>query len=297
MANHRTDQLSSGTLRNYRTAWRQFQDWCRNQGGTPQSPPDALLAAWSAELMGRGLSPATVAVKLAAVRWRAEHGTTVEGAPKASGALLTASPATPSLPRRPAPGAANPLLSDLLKELLQPIDRQTSVRGRRDACLILLAFSGALRRSELSGLRIENIRPSSHGLILRVPPRAPDIAPLDVEIVYARQGLLCPVRALRGWLSILRSERLESGWVFYEVTKADRVWFQDDEPLRPDSINRIIKRRVELAGLSGRFSAHSLRAGAITEALDKGESLEMVQEYARHKNSRTTRLYRHRKIL
>lgn len=60
------------------------------------------------------------------------------------------------------------------------------------------------------------------------------------------------------------------------------------------AISGIIKAYLLEAGLnSSRLTAHSLRHTAATLACLKGESLEQVQHFMRHKNITTTELYNH----
>jgi integrase len=56
-----------------------------------------------------------------------------------------------------------------------------------------------------------------------------------------------------------------------------------------------VRRLAQAAGIpaSEQISPHSLRHSAITFALDAGVALRDVQDYARHKDPRTTRLYDH----
>jgi len=63
-------------------------------------------------------------------------------------------------------------------------------------------------------------------------------------------------------------------------------------PLTPNDIYRMVKRRLQDAGLPSRhFSCHSFRATAITDLLTQGVPLEDVQYLAGHSDPRTTRLY------
>ncbi|MGO7465211.1 tyrosine-type recombinase/integrase, partial [Rhizobium ruizarguesonis] len=51
----------------------------------------------------------------------------------------------------------------------------------------------------------------------------------------------------------------------------------------PQSVNAIIKQRVEMAGLErGEFSAHGLRYGYLTEAANRGIPLPEAMEQSRH---------------
>ena len=66
---------------------------------------------------------------------------------------------------RPARQAAALSLA-MLRQLLATCDQ--SKRGRRDRALLLFGFAGALRRSELTFLRVEDVAVVSGGLRLRI---------------------------------------------------------------------------------------------------------------------------------
>ena len=54
----------------------------------------------------------------------------------------------------------------MLRQILATCDE--SARGRRDRALLLFGFVGALRRSELVALRVEDVRTVGGGLRLRI---------------------------------------------------------------------------------------------------------------------------------
>ena len=58
--------------------------------------------------------------------------------------------------------------------------------------------------------------------------------------------------------------------------------------LCPDSINEIVHKRVEMAGISRKISAHSWRHTCTTQALVAGTPLHQVQRHLRHKAINTT---------
>ena len=62
-----------------------------------------------------------------------------------------------------------------------------------------------------------------------------------------------------------------------------------------NDMQRMFKRRVLKAGLSGSLSPHSFRVTTITSLLEQGVALEDVQNLANHADPRTTRLYDRRK--
>ena len=65
--------------------------------------------------------------------------------------------------------------------------------------------------------------------------------------------------------------------------------------LRQGHLWELVRRLARTAGAGGweQLSPHSLRHSAITFALDAGASLRDVQDYAGHKDPRTTRRYDH----
>ena len=66
---------------------------------------------------------------------------------------------------------ANPLTSQRLLQVLLSIDTAT-VAGIRDVALLLVGWYGALRRSELAGLRRDHLSLDRDGLVLQLLPFA-----------------------------------------------------------------------------------------------------------------------------
>ncbi len=75
------------------------------------------------------------------------------------------------------------------------------------------------------------------------------------------------------------------GWVPGELRK----------PLHPQSLYRsVVRRYARQVGITldtHGFCVHSLRANAATTALEHGSDIARVQEWLRHANVSTTRLY------
>ena len=68
-----------------------------------------------------------------------------------------------------------------------------------------------------------------------------------------------------------------------------------DGRMRQGHLWDLVRRLAREAGIEAwdQLSPHSLRHSAITLALDAGASLRDVQDYAGHKDPRTTRRYDH----
>ncbi len=66
--------------------------------------------------------------------------------------------------------------------------------------------------------------------------------------------------------------------------------------LHENDVCRMMKRRLQAAGLPARLSPHSFRVATITDLLEQGVPLEDVQRLAGHADPRTTRLYDRRQM-
>jgi integrase len=103
---------------------------------------------------------------------------------------------------RPVPKAAA-LTLPLLRQILATCD--TSARGRRDRALLLFGFVGALRRSELVALRVEDVAIVAGGLRLRIPAAQQDTTAEEVSGLRpcspgSHPGIDHVLRRLPAWL-------------------------------------------------------------------------------------------------
>lgn len=173
---------------------------------------------------------------------------------------------------------------DVLAKLLSTC-RTDSLRDLRDRALLMVAFaSGGRRRSEIAGLRVEQLAPeepikvdrgSLPSLAIHLGRTKTSAAESD-EIVYLTGR---PVEALNAWL---RASKIDSGSIFRAI---DRWGNLSRRALDPKAVNDIVKQRAELAGLNpSEFSAHGLRSGYLTEAANRGIPLPEAMEQSRHRS-------------
>jgi integrase len=150
------------TLRAYRADWQHFADWCAARDFVPIPAAPATVGAYLANLAASH-APSTIRRRLAALGkmhrfndlpWNPAHRD-IQG--PLQGLLR-------SHGRPPQKAAA--LTLAMLRQLLATCD--DSVRGRRDRALLLFGFAGALRRSELVALQVEDVAVVAGGLRLRI---------------------------------------------------------------------------------------------------------------------------------
>jgi integrase len=229
-------------------------------------------------------APSTVRRRLAnwstLTKWRGMEG--VFASPALKSAIRLAIRAAP---RQRLRKSARAVTGDVLARLLATCATD-SLRDLRDRAILMVAFaSGGRRRSEIAGLRREQ-------LTVEPPIEMPDGPPLpslaihlgrtktssgeEEEIVYLTGR---PVEALNAWMV---AAKIESGSVFRAIGRWGTV---SRRALDPQSVNAILKQRAEMAGLdSGEFSAHGLRSGYLTEAANRGIPLPEAMEQSRHRS-------------
>jgi integrase len=177
---------------------------------------------------------------------------------------------------------------------------------RRDRALLLIGFAGALRRSELVALDVEDISEDENGLRLRLRRSKTDQEGSSrvVGVPYGSHPATCPVRAWRAWRDHLGEGELafdeaKEDWTFVPrppVGPAFRAirWpgYVSSRRLSDRAVADIIKRRAQAAGLDpALFSGHSLRAGFATEAYAQGVPELAIMRHGRWRSAATMRGY------
>ncbi|MBY3347871.1 site-specific integrase [Rhizobium laguerreae] len=257
-----------------------------------ESDPDhGVPAAVDENLRSQGFlksvgphAPATVRRRLAnwstLTKWRGLDGDFASPALKSAIRL-----AIRAAPRQRGRKSAKAVTGDVLARLLATCATD-SLRDLRDRAILMVAFaSGGRRRSEIAGLRREQ-------LTVEPPIEVPDGPPLpslaihlgrtktssgeEDNVVYLTGR---PVEALNAWMV---AAKIESGSVFRGIGRWGTV---SKRAIDPQSVNAILKQRAQMAGLdSGEFSAHGLRSGYLTEAANLGIPLPEAMEQSRHRS-------------
>lgn len=263
--------------------WNPQERLVQAQHGMPAEVEDILRSRGFLRALGPH-APDTVRRRLASLstltKWRGMTG--AFGSPALRSAIRLAIRATPRMRKRKS---AKAVTGDVLSRLLATC-RSDSLRDRRDRAILMVAFaSGGRRRSEIAGLRIEQIRledpitsedgRSLPSLAIHLGRTKTSGSQSD-ELVYLTGR---PVDALNEWL---KAARITSGSVFRAI---DRWGNLSRRALEPKSINDMIKQRAVLAGLDPKdYSAHGLRSGFLTEAANRGIPLPEAMEQSRHRS-------------
>lgn len=229
-------------------------------------------------------APDTVRRRLATwstlTKWRGLAGSF--SSPAVKSAIRLAVRATPRPRKRKS---AKAVTGDVLAKLLATCASE-NLRDLRDRAILMVGFaSGGRRRSEIAGLRREQLTieapvtaeggSSLPSLSIHLG-RTKTSGAQDDEVVYLTGR---PVDALNAWLV---AARIESGTVFRAIDRWGNV---SKRAIDPKAINDIVKQRAAMAGLeASEFSAHGLRSGYLTEAANRGIPLPEAMEQSRHRS-------------
>ena len=166
---------------------------------------------------------------------------------------------------------------ETFKQVLSAIDR-TSLKGIRDYALLILLWSNALRRSEVSKANIADFDPVAKTLKIYGKGRGN-----NAETVSLGSGT---VMAIEAWLEA-RGDVPPDKSLFVSVNIGYR-----DGRLSTQGIYNIVSDRCKDAGITKTMSPHRVRHSSITAALEAtGGDVRRVQKLSRHSSLNTLLIY------
>jgi integrase/recombinase XerC len=229
----------------------------------------ALVSRYKGELIQKGLKSATINRRLAAIKslvafsYNCGHCEFMLEAVK--GEKLCAYRDTTGID------------PEAFKRVLSAIDR-TSLKGIRDYALLMLLWSNALRRSEVSKANIGDFDPAAKTLRIFGKGKGN-----NSEFVSLGSGT---VMAIEAWLEA-RGETNPDKALFCSVNAGYR-----DGRLCTQAIYTVVKERCQSAGITKVMSPHRIRHSAITAALEAtGGDVRRVQKLSRHSSLNTLLIY------
>ena len=278
--------LSKNTRAAYRIDLGQFEAWCLARGRRVLPASPRTVAAWVAHLAETGMAYSTIQRKLSAIS--SVHTASKQGSPTRDvevRAALAGVRHTKGTKQRRVSAA----VADLLDKVLEAAPR--TFRWRRNRAMLLVAWAGAMRSSELVRVRLEHVTfdPQGRGALILLPfSKTDQEGKGKSKTLIAIGGSLCPVRALRRWID---KAGITSGYVFRRVF-SDRRVADPEKMLNRRTVIRLVKDAISATGIDARsFASHSLRAGFVTEAKKRGLSDAQIMAQTGHEKRETLEKY------
>jgi integrase len=164
--------------------------------------------------------------------------------------------------------------------------------GKRDAAIIAVGFAGALRRSEICNLNVEDIEfldlsdDCEDRMILTIRQSKTDQQGKGQRVPILDGNAIRPIHRLRQWLG---SSGIATGPLFQTMKRGGHL---RGKPMHHSDIPRIVKHYAELVGLNPKdIAGHSLRAGFVTSAAVHHARLDKIMAVTRHTNPATVMGY------
>lgn len=232
----------------------------------PDTLPVSVLDDYAVALADRGLSPATVRRRLAAVRAFLKHRAR-EGARADAGRTVP----LPRLGRR----LPEPLTKAEAEAIVTHPDG--SPRGLRDRAMLELLYGAGLRVSELVSLRVSDVdlgegmvRCMGKGAKQRVVPMGKNAT--EAARVYLQRG--------RPYLG-----RMQRGDILFLNHRGQGITRQ--------AVFQLVRDHARAAGIAAEVTPHTLRHSFATHLIEGGCDLRSVQEMLGHASIETTQVYTH----
>ena len=289
---------SEHTVRAYAREVRAAADFLRKTLGTDgrlAGVEHTHLRAYLAELFGRGLTAASVARALAAVRSWLKWATRA-GYLERNPALLVGTPKRPQhLPRVPTMEQLNGVLNSLEFPSAEGAARKSAGRERRgrvekesawvarDRLIFELLYGCGIRNSELVGIDLGDVRWADELVLVRGKGRKERQVPLGDEAAMAIRAYL-PERAMR-LRATGKGALADAGALLVNAQ------MRGDCRLTTRSVGRIVKAIAQSRGLPADVHPHTLRHAFGTHMLEEGADLRSIQEMLGHERLSTTQRY------
>lgn len=189
-----------------------------------------------------------------------------------------------------APAFSKEALEKVILSLNEDVNAQL-----RDKVVLLLGFTGAFRRGELTALNVEDLHFDEEGILIDLRKSKTDQLGSGrlKAIFYASHPQLCPVRTTRRYLDRIYPGRKDGAIsnpdlntitpLLLRMRKGDRF---GEQRLTDQSVNIIVMKYF-----GKRYSAHSLRASFVTVAKKNGASNSEIMAQTHHKTEAMIRRY------
>ena len=283
LANERI--ASTHTLRAYERELTSFAKYIVEQYGQGQSPEKiehTHIRSYLGVLFDRGLSKASAARALAAIRswfkWLARTGRVEQNV-----ASLVTTPKLPKhLPRVPSIEQMNRVVDNVADD--------AASWPARDKAILELLYGCGIRNSELIGLDLKDIHWAQEVILVRGKGKKQRYVPLGDAAAEALRAYLGE-RSARLAASSAGNKQRTTPAVFVNLQLRGLDKPGGEARLTTRSVGRIVKRVAILRGLPSDIHPHTLRHAFGTHLLEEGADLRAIQELLGHERLATTQRY------
>jgi integrase/recombinase XerC len=285
---------SAHTLRAYQRELSDFAAYIIATHGashTPDCIEHTQIRAYLGTLYDRGLSKASAARALAAIRswfkWLARTGRVDQNA-----ASLVSTPKLPKhLPRVPS--------IEQMNLVVDTVDDEAASWPARDRAILELLYGCGMRNAELTAVNLADIHWANEAILVRGKGQKQRYVPLGDAAAEALRAYLgertarlaaaCPQAAAGA--NAAAAPAAKSPALFLNIYLRGLNKPGGEARLTTRSVGRIVKRLAIHRGLPSDVHPHTLRHAFGTHLLEEGADLRAIQELLGHERLSTTQRY------
>jgi integrase/recombinase XerC len=290
---------SAHTVRAYESDLTQFIGYVAAQADLkkrdlqPSQLDRLALRGFLGELHERGLSRASAARKLAAVRAFLRYLRREEIIDDDPGALVATPKRDIRMPAHLSEGEMTALLES---------PAGATPLSRRDRAILELFYASGLRLGELAGVDVDDVNVSARMVRVLGKGRKERLVPFNTSTARALRDYLKDRVALVGQAGSAaarstptRASARQAGGVDTRQARRRDPLFVNYRGTRLTvrSIDRLVRRYVAASGARMGISPHALRHSFATHLLQRGADLRAIQELLGHVRLSTTQRYTH----
>ena len=173
------------------------------------------------------------------------------------------------------------LTEEEAQAILRVPDRRT-LQGKRDYAILLTLLTTGLRKAEICGLKVEDLKTYRNQAVIDVIGKGQKFRriPLHGDTLVA----------IKDYLKANGNGMDADHTIFYTLGKHGPY---EGKPLTPKAVDCLVKSLAKKALIQKRIHPHVIRHTFATTLLDKGNDLRTVQALMGHSHIRTTERYLH----
>ncbi len=165
--------------------------------------------------------------------------------------------------------------------ILRVLDRRT-LQGKRDYAILLTLLTTGLRKAELCGLKVEDLKTYRNQAVIDVIGKGQKFRRIPIETMT--------LIAIQDYLKATGNGTDHDHPIFQTLGKHGPY---QEWGLTHKSVDCLIQSEVKRALIQKRVHPHVLRHTFATTLLDKGHDLKTVQALMGHSHIKTTERYLH----
>lgn len=282
---------SKNTVKQYEACFKRFQQWCLAKEVVCFPAKPSVVAIFLSDLIQQGVSEAVLRSSFYSIKWyhdlhcarsnpcddRVIH-TLLEG-----GKRILAKPVKKK----------EPISSEMLESIVDTLgvrENNSDLRSVRTVALLLLSFAGFLRFSELSNIKVKNIKFNNLSMNIYIESSKTDVYRRGNEVTIAETGgKLCPVSWMKHYLKLAGIQSKSEDYVFRSIrfykSVGKYLLCSINKPISYTRARELLLEVLEKVGLNSRdFGLHSLRSGGATAAAEKNVSERLIKIHGRWKS-------------